>query len=519
VERDAGRLVPGVVLLATAVALLLALLNQWVALGRPYNYRNSTVSADYSTMARSFVEYGVLRLGGVPIINNPPLGLKPNAYAHWPPLFPIILSFLFRIFGESERVAHGLMLAIFLVNAALAYALVRLSLGKLAGLIALFGWLVLPVSALYAHLIVNLHLGYTFLLVALVAFPKATGAERLERGWAALGCLAVAIAAASSWEPLLALPALLAACLWCRRGSETTLALLYAATGVVAVIAILGNYVYQYPYLLADLWRVIKFRSGFGEQFAVDLYASRVGQPSLAKVVLVYMGRHSQQLGLAPLAAVAWLVLSGLQGIRERQGSPQAMVFCALLGPWWLWFTLLPNHGFSHDYNMLLAVPAASMALAWVGGGILRKTREPASQARWGLKKFGLLATVLLVMMEPLGSTLYDKVKQGAALNADSSEISLARDVSRATEPGSVVMVSGASGAIVFYSKRHIVRYIDDEQVLEEARKTVPGLFPRARLYLAITPEARSRFVLALKKYKIVRETPNLILLSLTDAR
>src|SRR5262245_53730565 len=84
-----------------SIAVPLTLSNHFASLGEPFDYIHTQNSSHYSLEARSFAKHGVIALGGVPIRNNPPLGLKPDIYTHWPPLFPIVLSVVFRLFGES----------------------------------------------------------------------------------------------------------------------------------------------------------------------------------------------------------------------------------------------------------------------------------------------------------------------------------------------------------------------------------------------------------------------------------
>src|SRR5687767_12460629 len=74
----------------SCVAVLLTISAHLIMLPRPFDYHHDWVSAHFSTMARSFAEHGVIALRGVPIQNNPPLGLEPDVYLHWPPLFPIV---------------------------------------------------------------------------------------------------------------------------------------------------------------------------------------------------------------------------------------------------------------------------------------------------------------------------------------------------------------------------------------------------------------------------------------------
>ena len=60
------------------------------------------VSSHFSAMAMQFATHGVLALGGVSIQNMGPLTTSPDAYLNWPPLYPILLSWLVRLAGDGR---------------------------------------------------------------------------------------------------------------------------------------------------------------------------------------------------------------------------------------------------------------------------------------------------------------------------------------------------------------------------------------------------------------------------------
>src|SRR5271157_1357671 len=102
-------------------AIVLTFAQHILSLHMPFGF----ISADVSTMARSFVRHGVLKLAGVPINNNDPVGNSPATYIHWPPLLPILLSGLFRLFGESEATGNTLMIVVLFATAAVLYLIAR----------------------------------------------------------------------------------------------------------------------------------------------------------------------------------------------------------------------------------------------------------------------------------------------------------------------------------------------------------------------------------------------------------
>src|SRR5262249_54956313 len=82
-QRSAIRLVhiaacvAGLVLIGLAIGLA------------TYNYKHAWLSAHYAVMANAFNTFGLFDLGFVPVQNNPPLTTSPDAYLHWPPLYPV----------------------------------------------------------------------------------------------------------------------------------------------------------------------------------------------------------------------------------------------------------------------------------------------------------------------------------------------------------------------------------------------------------------------------------------------
>ena len=154
-----------------------------------YDYQGAWVSSYFAVMARSFQEHGVLALGGVPIQNNPPLTALPDAYLNWPPLYPIFLSIVFSVFGESEVVHHLVAVSINLGIAALVFAFVRRQAGSLAGAMAVLAFLSAPLVARYGHVGLHLHLAILLCLAGLYCFVLASedpNSQHGMRSWPAI---------------------------------------------------------------------------------------------------------------------------------------------------------------------------------------------------------------------------------------------------------------------------------------------------------------------------------------------
>jgi hypothetical protein len=513
-----------------SVAVLLTLTRHLAVLGHQFNYTHDWVSAHFSTIARSFVEHGVIALGGVPIQNNSPLGLEPDVYLHWPPLFPITLSLAFRIFGESEATAHGLMFVILAANSLMLFALVRACCGSRAGVFAVFSSLVTPVTAIYGNLVSALHMAILGMLLALLGFIKATRGTRLHRGWVAFGALSLGLAVLASWEPLLACPGLLVVAIWRRCRSQICLALLYFGIGAVTVISVMTIYLLNSPNFFNDLWRTLLFQAGLvpfdAEAYHIHTIINHqeylMHQPP-PLVELLGRFAHRLQTNIGPLAiiAVGWVLITGWLRRHSSSDGSLALLFGGLIAPWLLWFVIMANHAYVHEYEILLVAPAASAALgvstmtlidladAAVKDGKIEESIPEAM--RWVA-----LIVLPMVMLLPLIQGVKNQLKDPGS---EIWMLAYASDVKAGTDPGAVVMMPYHSMVPVYYSKRHMIRGVANDSIVEKMVERLGQVFPGSRVYLALHPTAIQEFSQSLRRYQLIKQSKNLILLAVPASR
>jgi hypothetical protein len=242
------------------------LIHLWQA-GIPYVYKGGAISADVSQAARSFAHYGVIGLHGVPVNNNPPLDLRNDSYIHWPPLLPILLSTCFRVFGESEIVAHLFMLCVLLLNTLLVYKITKHLMGSRAAALAGFFWLTLPVVVDRAQIVLQQSLAVLFILTAIFCWLKAVQIDRLDWKWAAIGALAAFSGVLTSWETVLLVPGLWLAAVT-GRGRDRRLATLYTFAIGLSLAGVITVYAFAQPDLFTDTLQTMKFRMGFSTSYS-----------------------------------------------------------------------------------------------------------------------------------------------------------------------------------------------------------------------------------------------------------
>ncbi len=432
----------------------------------PFTYRHGFISAVFATSAREFARDGILKLGGVPVANNPPIGPS-DSYAHWPPLLPISLSIWFRLFGASEIVGHLWMLLIQIVAALLIVLVARGWLGATAGWLAGLFWLTMPVVVHYGHLIIAESLAIVLMLASLLAFLRL-------RPW--LAALAAFLAVCASWEAILLVPGFWAASMATKHPAHRRIALACTMAIAVALVSIVACYAIQNSEIFADAIHTALFRMGlshvYSQRLIVDSVERYVGlEESLVRI----LWNFPRMLGFFGSAALILLAMSRAEG---------SFAIVWVLGtPWLLWCILMRNHMAVHDTEMQLAAPLAAIALSWlaigaIGNGI-------TSIQGWTLASF--LSLIIIIQPWVLGTEESPEDPQQI--------LGFSAGIRGATSPDSVVLSSLVSAIPLYYSQRHIIRCISDEAMMKRVLPYVHSQYPNARLYWA-TPLSSQPWVI-----------------------
>ncbi len=507
--------------LGCALALTLALHIQ--LRDRPFEYPFGWVSAHFATMARSFVDNGVWKLGLTPVQNNAPLGNPPDHYLHWPPGFPILLYAVFRVFGESESSAHGAMLVILLANAAALYALVRQCCGRRAGLLAAFAFLVMPATIAFGHLVLHLHLAIFFMMLSLLAYLNSCEGGRIRRSWAMFGAAALTASVWCSWEPALLYPGLVGVALWQRRRMSVILAMVYSAVGVTSAAVVLLLFARTCPEKMNDLLQTVLFRVGASNYAAqtqdvhllVNSQSYQLGahSPLLIPIILV---ERLQWIGQLGVAALGWVLIRGWK-VRRSSGGRTATLLAGLAIPWVVWSMAMSKHILFHPYEMMMAVPLASAALGWAGARLSDHVEEALSPGLRSAGRLGIFLAAPVILLLAAGWELSDRLAimrpRQTEVVQNERMIAVARAVRESMEPGTVVMMPFESMVPVYYSQRHVIRAVSNDALVEQVSSSLPRLFGGSKYYLALDPRDTKAFPRSLQRLSMVRQTDNLLLL------
>lgn len=510
------------------MALLLTISVHVALLNRPFLYAHGWVSAHLSTTARSFADLGIWNLGLAPLQNNPPLTETPDFYLHWPPAFQILLGLAFRAFGSSETTAHAVMLVILLANTAALYALVKLCFGRTAARFAAFSFLLMPVTIHYGHLVTHLHLCIFFMLLSLLAFLKATDADRVSWPWGLFGAVAIAAAVWTSWESALLYPALFAVAAWQRKRPALVLAACYSILAAASAVGVLWIYARACPGEMKDLFQTVRYRIGLSDYPAhaddvhllINAQSYKIGRLS-PWVHLVMFFERWRAVGPLGVAAIAWAVITGWKR-RRSNGGRAAILMTGLAAPWLLWTMLMPVFALFHDYAMMLIVPLASAAMGWVAVRLCHSFDEIGSPDVRDAGRIGVLGIAPLILLLSAGWALSDRLSilrppsSGWVLNE--RMMKLAQDVRKETEPNSIVLMPFESMIPVYYSHRHVIRTVNTDDLVDQVIRALPKIVHGSSFYLALDPRETKEFPKALQRYKRVFQSDHLLLLRISES-
>ena len=496
-----------------------------------YDYPHAWVSAHFSVIGRSFLEQGVLALNGTPIQNNAPLTAAPDAYLNWPPLYPVLLSYIYAVFGETERVHHVLAALINLGIAGLVFQFVRRAAGPMVAATAIIVFLNLPIVAKYGHVGMQLHLAILLCVGCLYCFVLSTHDEVTEpqarRRHAILGGVLMFAGVMTSWEPSLAVLGLLAVALLRRDWTAYRLALIYGIVATVAVVFVFSVYAISYPYFLEAIFERALFRTGL---ISTD-YESRMAAISphliqeantayhamnIVKYVATVFVPRLNLLGPFGLVAVALAVL--LPIVRDAVAVPRwtYMVF-GLLSVYLVWAVALRQHNQIHEYQILLMAPAAAVASGFV---LFALGRELTGCEATSPRRTIFVATCLAIGIAAfIGRSPNTLQLYWAYQPASDPLIQFGRAIEKAVEPDAIVVHTENSMVPVYYAHRHIIRGVHNETVLGTYRTAIEELCPDCPIYMAIQDGREDGFRTLLRNTAQRTDTPYGTLVRMKPAR
>jgi hypothetical protein len=474
-------------------------------------------SASCMTMAHSFNQLGALHTHFVPIQNNLPLGSDPDVYLHWPPLFPLLLSFVTRILGDHESSGRVFALAITLATTGVVVAIARRLYGTRTALLS--GFFFLSARATFEggrailHQPLAMLFGSSIVLFFLLAVdvPSSTAPSSASRRklFAACGILATICTVLSAWDPIFIPFGLLISSIYLRRRAAIRLASLYLVAGVVTFIAVQADYILSYPALFKNQFATIAYRAGikFNGDSSIRLHTI-VDRVHYGLIQLSFLGTYSHALrwtiqdfsDFTLLAAFLFLAL-WLQSNR-RQNDAAVYAMGGLCLPWLLFYVLMRNYVAIHPFALVLGAPFLAIASGFVLDRIwelLNTADSSTGNGRSYLLRVMIVVLPLLTLYPLLVNVRDAKIPYEPPQFNDLSAL-----IRHNTPPDAVTLSTAESAVPIYYADRHIVRGIETPDLLHLAIPQARVAFPGSPLFFAIQDIDRPAFADSLQQLTVV---------------
>jgi Dolichyl-phosphate-mannose-protein mannosyltransferase len=485
-----GLLKPAAIWFAVAILAIIILYARLLHLSFDGDYQG-WASASCMTMAHSFNQLGALHTHFVPIQNNLPLGSDPDVYLHWPPLFPLLLSFFTRIFGDHESSGRLLALLITLATTCVVVATARRLYSTQTALLA--GFFFLTARATFEggravlHQPLAMFFGSATVLLFLLAIDAQLPATR-RRLFAALGLLATICSMLSAWDPAFIPLGLLVSSIYLRRRNGTRLAALYLFAGVVTFIAVQADYILAYPQLFKNQFATIAYRAGlnFNASSSIRLHTI-VDQVHYISGTLSFLGIISHifkwmfwSFDTFSLLAAFLFLASWLQSNNRRQNTAAVYILGGLCLPWLLFYLIMRNYVAIHPFALVLAAPFLAIASGYILDRIWNVLNSPNGNYSQYLRVMILILP--LITIYPLFTNIRDaKIPNESPQFQDLSAI-----IGRNTPPNAITLSPAESAVPVYYSNRHVVRGIATPDLLRLAIPQAHADFPGSPLFFAL---------------------------------
>jgi hypothetical protein len=486
-----------------AVLALVALYARLLHLSFDGDYQG-WASASCMTMAHSFNQLGALHMHFVPIQNNLPLGSDPDVYLHWPPLFPLLLSFVTHVLGDHESSGRLFALVITLATTCVVVALARHLYGSRTA--ALAGFFFLTARATYEggrailHQPLAMFFGTASVFLFLLAVGPSSSALQhpasRRRFFAGLGVLATICTILTAWDPIFISLGLLLSSIYLRRRDAIRLATLYLVAGVLTFFAVQADYMIAYPALFRNQFATIAYRAGMRFNVDSSMHLNTiVDQVHYGLWQLSLFGAYSHALRLLFQNFDSFTLLSAslffalwLQSDR-RHNAAAVYTLGGLCFPWLLFFVLMRNYVSLHPFALVLGAPFLAIASGFILNRIWEFFSTNPDPIAGGRHLLRCLTIILpLITLYPLLMAVRDaKLPFEPAQYQDLSAI-----IQHNTPPNGVTLSPTLSAVPVYYSDRHMVRGIMTSDLLRLALPQARAAFPNSPLFFAVQEQDRT---------------------------
>ena len=416
-------------------------------LDKPFWGEHDWNGVRYGNIARNYFKYGLINLKFAQVENSGPInGHQIEYFTHYPPLFPILISLSYKIFGISEwstrlvplLASSGSILLIFLIGTKLW----DFKTGFLAALLSL----VIPINLYFGKTPVHEPVLVFFILLSFLAYLYLKSSDKIQfKVWFILALIAAHL---TTWAGFFLTPAITILTIF-KRDNYLKGSIFFWLIPIIIFPAYMGFiYLHTGSLIGGDLLGVFLQRSSLMREIQpTDLNLVNY----LARIRLWLFTLYSATLTL--LVAV-WFIFF-LK--RKLGGSDLQLLILGLFGVTYL--IVFPNAAFIHNYLVFYLMPffvLTGARVIWLLAGLKI------------IKKFSLLVPLVFLFI-----ILLERKPYLDALNvsdADKLAVKVGKVINSQTLPSDTVLVSpvrfsySAENFLKFYSDRRLI-FADIEQL------------------------------------------------------
>jgi hypothetical protein len=461
-----------------------------------YSHEHAWGSLHSVIIARNFADHGLFGLRGLPIQNNDPLTSELDTYLHWPPLFYYVLGGWIAIFGDSARSVQFFMVMGVFATAATLGLIVR-QFGSLAqAVFCAAAFMLMPATVRFgiAPHPVNLAL----LLVAL-ALLLAAGLLRDDgrpsdrpRAMLFLSSVIFFFAIMASWEAVLALPGLFVAWLIRRDARIFWVLFWWSVACGLSLATVAGLYAASDETFLQEIWNTFLLRAGIVDYAAAHPARIHLLEPELESTITL---RRMAEVALRIPEFIHAIAIMGLCTLlfailglgTRRLGSFATVAVLAFASIWLGWAVLMKQHFTAHNYQLLIASPLLAIGISVLMAWLADDGARPIPR---GLHFRHLLAGVALpiALISAAVSPFLTYLRWNEPL------IAFGREIRDNVPQNALVLTDQISSVVLYYSDRHVLRGMQDEQQVRQGMSDFRRLCTDCPLYMAIPPESVPKF-------------------------
>jgi hypothetical protein len=435
--------------------MVLALVPRLYNLTSPVIGVHSWRQADTAAIARNFFEapFGPSQLWR---FAYPQVDWGGGGYAETEfPLYPALVSLLYRILGPHEIYARGLSVIFSLIGLYFLYKLVALCFDQSVAFWSALFYAILPLSVFYGRTVQPESLVMMCGLGGLYFFKRSLAQRSRSQRWIDLGVSGgfVAIAALLKVLPIvyLGLPLLYLAAVKYRYKLFVRWELWLYALSILGVTA--AWYIHAHNIFL-ETGLTFGFWSGDTDRYS---WASLLSVKYWLDILFRTMVRH--------FAVVSFFV--ALVGLSFRRGKAEDWMWEVGLFGSFLAGALAPTSSYVHEYYQL---PVMMFGVVFIGKVCARVFGAPL-QKRW----YRPALTTALVLTLLTGSAIYTIDYMWRENPANSKVYALAEQVKQHTPAGSKILATTADDPTLLYLAHRHGWMISPEEVSAERLETALG--------------------------------------------